>query len=135
MCPPLPSYVGPSVYPIHTTTMDSPGSTAADASSSGMFTHSQSNPNPFYLKFNTGNIHICQGCGQSLKTSTGSIPHLPYNLVIARADKRPYRDSSGELVTHSSYSNAHYHVAVSCICQLELMFQPSILKIPVDIAL
>ena len=57
-----------------------------------------SNPNPFYPKFITGNIRICQGCRQSLRTSSGAIPDPPYNLVVARSEKRPYRDSPGELV-------------------------------------
>ena len=33
------------------------------------------------------NIHICQGCRQSLRTSSGLIPDPPYNLVVARAEK------------------------------------------------
>ena len=93
-----------------------------------------SNPNPFYLKFITGNIRICQGCRQSLRTSSGAIPDPPYNFVVAISEKRPYRDSSGELVVPSSYSNAHYHVAVCCILQAEPTFSPSMLKIPTDIS-
>ena len=61
------------------------------------------------------------------------IPDTPYNLVVARYEKRLYRDSSGELVT-PSYSNAHYHVAVSCISLVEPTFHPNMLKIPTDIA-
>ena len=50
------------------------------------------------------------------------------------SEKRPYPDSSGELVTPSSYSNAHYHVAVWCISRVEPTFHPSMLKITTDIA-
>ena len=66
-------------------------------SGSFMLNTGPSNPNPFYLKFITGNIGIFQGCRKSLRTSSGAIPDPPYNLVVARSEKRPYRDSSGEL--------------------------------------
>lgn len=120
MCPSAPLYMGPPQVPVYPST-----STAGPSNPS---------PNPFYLKFIAGNIRICQGCRQSLRTSTGSIPDPPYNLVVARSEKRPYRDSSGDLVTPSSYSNAHYHVAISCITRVEPTFHPSMLKIPSDIA-
>ena len=67
------------------------------------------------------------------KSTELAIPDPQYNLFVARSEKRPYRDSSGELVVPSSYSNAHYHVDVSCISQAEPTFYPSMLKIPTDI--
>ena len=119
-------YLGQPHPPVHPTCSAAPmfGSSAGASCTTG-----PPNPNPFYLKFITGNIHICQGCRQSLRTSSGSILDPPYNLVVARSEKRPYRDSSGELVIPSSYSNAYYHVAVSCISHAEPMFHPSMLKI------
>ena len=74
------------------------------------------------------------GCRQSLRISSGLIPDTPYNLVVAISEKRPYHDSSGELVIPSSYSNAHYHVVVWCISRVEPTFHPSMLKIPTNIA-
>lgn len=137
MYPPTTLSVGhPPVYPTSTAAMDTNiyGSSASGSTSSNRMSTGGPNPNPFYLKFITGNIRICQGCRQSLRTASGSIPDPPYNLVIARAEKRPYRDSSGELVVPSSYSNAHYHVAVWCISQVEPSFIPHTLKVPADIA-
>ena len=139
MCPALPPYVGQPGLPVPPTCSaavrdtTSFGSSAGASSSNTMLITGPPNPNPFHLKFITGNIRICQGCRQSLRTTSGLIPDPPYNLVVARSEKRQYRDSSGELVTPSSYSNAHYHVAVSCISRVEPTFHPSTLKIPADI--
>ena len=97
MYPSVPSYLGqlphPSMYPTCSPAMNTPQlGSSPGATSGGMSSTGPSNPNPFYLKFITGNIRICQGCRQSLRTSTGSIPEPPYNLVVARSEKRPYRD-------------------------------------------
>ena len=92
------------------------------------------NPNPFYLKFITGNIRVCQGCKGSLRTSDNSIPPVPHDVCVARAEKRPYRDaSSGNLVTPSSYKAAHYHLALACIQSVEPTFMPTSLQIPTDV--
>ena len=133
MYPPTSLYLGhPPVYPTYSAAMDThiSGSSASAGTSSGRMSTGGPNPNSFYLKFITGNIRICQGCRQSLRTSSGSIPDPPYNLVIARAEKCSYRDSSGDLVVPSSYSNAHYHVVVSCISQVEPTFIPSMPRVP-----
>ena len=71
------------------------------------------NPNPFYIKFISGNIRVCQRCKGSLRTAGNSIPIL-HNLCIARAEKRPYGDASGNLITsksHNSYKACHYHLS------------------------
>ena len=38
------------------------------------FSTPPTNPNPFYLKFVTGNIRICQGCRGSLRCADSTIP-------------------------------------------------------------
>ena len=80
----------PTTYPTYSAAMDThiSGSSATASTSSGRMSTGGLNPNPFYLKFITGSIRICQGCRQSLRNSFGSIPDPPYNLVIATADKR-----------------------------------------------
>ena len=97
MYPPTLGQLYPPVYPACSAAMDTSlmGSNSG-ACSSSINNTGPSNPNPFYLKFITGNIRICQGCRQSLRTSSGVIPDPPYNLVVARSEKRPYRDSSGD---------------------------------------
>ena len=67
------------------------------------------NVNPFYLKFIKGNIRVCQGCRGSLKTSDGAVPSPPFDLTVARAEQRPFRDSSGDLITPKRPTVYHYH--------------------------
>ena len=93
-----------------------------------------SNPNPFYLKFILGNIWTCQGCRGSLRASDSSIPAAPDDLCIARAEKRPYRDNSGVLVTPSTYKPSHYHAQLTCVRAAEPSFMPHSLSIPPDVS-
>ena len=91
------------------------------------------NYNPFYLKFITGNIRICQGCRKSLRAADGTIPSPPYNIAIARAERRTYRDTGGNLVTPKKETVCHYHVRVDCIRSVHCYFVPGELRIPSDI--
>ncbi len=65
--------------------------------------------NPFYFKFIVGNIRICQGCRQSLRSSDNSIPIPHYDLAVARAEKRSFRDNEGNLITPTKETVCHYH--------------------------
>ena len=80
-----------------------------------MISVAKQNVNPFYLKKLTGNIRICQGCRGSLQAADGSIPSPPYDIVVARLEKRPFRDQSGVLKTPSRASAAHYHARLACV--------------------
>ena len=93
----------------------------------------QTNTNPFYLKFIGGNIRTCQGCRNSLRQADGTISLPPYDLTIARAERRPYRDHSGNLITPQKESNAHYHCRVACVTAAEPSFIPRSLHVPTDI--
>ena len=42
---------------------------------------------------------MCQGCRSTLRLVDGSVPPAPHDLTVARAEKQPYRDSSGNLIT------------------------------------
>ena len=53
---------------------------------------SQPNLNPFYVKFIYGNIRMCQGCRSPLRLTDGSIPAPPFDLVMARVERRTFRD-------------------------------------------
>lgn len=92
------------------------------------------NVNPFYLKKMIGNIRICQGCRGSLRTEDGSIPNAPYDIVIARLEKRPFRDQSGTVKTPSRASASHYHARLACVRAGDSSFIPSTLVIPADVA-
>ena len=98
-------------------------------------THSFSVPNinPFFLRLLGGNIRVCQGCRGSLRMKDQSIPSPPFNLVIARAERRQFRDSSGELISPRAEQNVHYHLNIQCVRAVEPMFVPQSLKVPSDI--
>ena len=91
------------------------------------------NSNPFYLKFITGNIRICQGCRGSLRSIDGEIPPPPYNLTIARAERRSFRDVCGNLVTPNKETVSHYHCRVDCVQAVDPLFVPLTLIVPSDV--
>ena len=83
------------------------------------------NVNPFYLKFIKGNIRVCQGCRGSLKTSDGAVPSPPFDLTVARAEQRPFRDTTGNLISPKRPTVYHYHCKLECIKAVEPQFIPS----------
>ena len=91
------------------------------------------NTNPFYVKFITGNIRMCQGCRSTLRTADGQIPLAPYDLTIARAERRSFRDPAGNLITPRKETTSHYHCRIECVKAAEPGFIPYSLRIPTDI--
>ena len=77
-------------------------------------------------------VCTCQGCQSMLHLVDGSVPLLPNDLTIARVEKYPYCDSSGNLITPHKEPTVNYHCHVWCIKAVELLFVPSALQIPVD---
>ena len=128
----LPTFHGPTTVPSFPAEYN-PGMYGYPYQSPTHFSTPPTNPNPFHLKFVTGNIRICQGCRGSLRCADSTIPEPPHNICIARAEKRPYRDSSGSLITPTTYKPSHYHVALTCIQAVEPGFVPHSLKVPTDV--
>ncbi len=93
----------------------------------------QPNINPFYVKFIQGNIRMCQGCHSTVRSSDGSIPAPPFDLVIARAERRTFRDKSGVFITPYQEQTCHYHVRLDCIKSVEPSFIPMALNVPQDV--
>ena len=77
---------------------------------------------------------MCQGCRQPVKSMSGSIPSPPFDLVIARSERRSFRDKSGTLVTPLQEQTCHYHLSLQCVKAVEPQFVPFALKVPVDVA-
>ena len=75
-----------------------------------------------------------QGCRGSLRLADGTIPNSPYDVVIARLEKRQFRDSSGMLKTPSKPSAVHYHFRLACVRACDAHFLPSSFVIPHDVA-
>jgi hypothetical protein len=91
------------------------------------------NLHPFILKLLGGNIRVCQGCRNSLRLSDGQVPPPPFNVVVARMEKRPFRDVTGNVRTPTRPSNAHYHLKLQCTQIAEPSFVPSALSFPEDV--
>ena len=108
------------------------GSTASQNASQRI--HSiQPNTNPFYVRFIQGNIRVCQGCRSSLRLQDGSVPAPPFDIVVARAERRSFRDKNGELVTPRHEQTCHYHIRLDCIRAIETKFVSMALQVPQDI--
>lgn len=90
------------------------------------------NINPFFVRAIEGNIRMCQGCRTSLRNLDGSIPLPPYNIAIARFERRSYRDKNGILQTPVREQAVHYHVKLTCVKAACPDFVPSSLVIPPD---
>lgn len=58
---------------------------------------------------------MCQGCRGSLRTADGPVPVAPFDIAIARAERRSFRDSSGNLITPTCESVSHYHCRPVCV--------------------
>ena len=80
---------------------------------------------------------MCQGSRHTLRLVDGTVPPSPNDLTIARAEIHPYRDSSRNLITSCKESAVHYHCHIWCIIaaikEVEPLFVPSVLRIPVYI--
>ena len=88
----------------------------------------QKQSHPFFVRFISGNIHICQGCRGSLRLLDGSIPDLLNGIVVARFEKRPYFDkTSGTWCYPQKETNSHYHLKLACVVKAEPLFVPSTL--------
>ena len=87
------------------------------------------NINPFYVKFIQGNIRMCQGCKTTVRLSDSSIPPPPFDLVVARSERRQFRDKNGTLVTPRQEQTCHYHLRLDCIIAAEPNFITHSLRI------
>ena len=63
----------------------------------------------------------------------GGIPTPPYNIVIARMERRQFKDSAGALRTSSRPSAGHYHLKLACVCTVDPYFVSSFLQVPLEI--
>jgi len=110
--------------------MYQPQSSMSHHPSSSMQTQSH----PFFVRFICGNIRTCQGCRGSLRLPDGSIPNPPYDIVVARLERRPYFDKScGEWCFPQRETNSHYHFKLTCVVKADPLFIPSTLQLPPDV--
>ena len=78
--------------------------------------------------------YVCQGCRGSLWLPNGLVPAPPFDIVVARMEKRSFCDSDGTLRTPMRPSLAHYHAHLACIRAVEPNFVASTLRVPADVS-
>ncbi len=108
-----------SIFQINPHSSISSASQSAALTTPGMPPSPTPNINPFYIKFISGNIRVCQGCKGSLRLNDYSVPMPPFDLVVSRAERRQFRDSTGILVTPRSKQAVHYHLNIQCFRAVE----------------
>ena len=134
--PPLISVSGPSTLPATPSSDPTFGHPPSSVLPPPLVSGNSSrvpNVNPFYCKFLGVNIRVCRGCHGSLRTADSGIPPPPFDLVIARAERCTFRNTSGELITRRCETVCHYHCKVECIRAVEPGYVCSSLHIPLDI--
>ena len=130
----VPSSSNPLISPVVSCSFENVGSLGPLVSQTvNLPSYLPPNTNPFYVRLIEGNIRMCQGCKTSLRNANGSIPLPPYDLAVARYERRCYRDKTGELQTPQREQAVHYHIKVPCIKNSCDDFVPSSLTLPVDI--
>ena len=72
---------------------------------------------PFFLKFKTAHIKVCQSCRKNYDG-----PNDTLGLVVARAEKRLISNLATGSVFFGRESNSHYHLHVRCLCVVDPTF-------------
>ena len=121
-----PSHVSPPLSIVH-------GSHSLEGGSVSGSTSPFCNTNPFYIRQIGGNIRMCQGCRGSLRSASGGVPNPPFDIALARLEKRQYRDKNGDLRTPVREQPFYYHLQVSCVKTVAPCFIPSSVLVPADI--
>jgi hypothetical protein len=69
----------------------------------------------------------------SLRTVDGCVPKPPFDLAVARFERRTFRDKNGELHTPLREQAVHYHFQLCCIQAVAPNFVSSNMSIPADV--
>jgi len=96
--------------------------------------HPQSNP--FFVKFLTKQIKVCQGCRSGYQRGlNGDALPPPYDIVIGHFERQQYSYQVTGITRLSRETCAHYHAFPQCILAKFPNFQPTELSIPNEVLL
>lgn len=87
---------------------------------------------PFRVKKMNIRIQVCQGCRQDMKID-GQIPPPPFDYCIARVESNSYKDKVSGETKMGRATDAHYHLKISCIRNVEPSFMRCFLQIPEEV--
>ena len=99
----------------------------------------QTNPlqpqsNPFFVKFLSKQIRICQGCRSRYQRNLNGDPlPPPYDIIIGHFERQQYSDQVTGLTRLSRETCVHYHAFLQCIYAKFPDFQPTELSIPKEV--
>ena len=89
--------------------------------------------NPFTFKFMTNRISKCQGCKETLQLLDNSLPLPPNDLILSRAENRPFVAPDGSTKIPTKPSVYHYHFKKDCIEATGVKFDPCMFVMPDDV--
>ena len=82
--------------------------------------------NPFFVKFLTKQIRVCQGCRSGYQRDLNGDPlPPPYDIIIGHFERQQYSDPVTGLTRLSRETCAHYHAHPQCIYAKHPKFQPN----------
>lgn len=70
---------------------------------------------PFFVRQISENIRVCQGCRGSLHSVEGSVPNPPFDMAIARLEKRPFLTK--QLEHGAPHREKLVHI-ITCMCRV-----------------
>ena len=90
--------------------------------------------NPFFVKFLTKQIRICQGCRSGYKRNEkGELLPPPDDLIVGHFECRTYNDQVTGIARLSRETCVHYHASPRCIYAKHPNFQPSKVCVPSEV--
>ena len=92
----------------------------------------QTNRNPFFVKFLTKQIKVCQGCRKQFHDEN---THPPRDVIIARLERRIVSNPSTGAQVLTKESPSHYHPRLCCIHMVCPSFQKTNLVVPQELSL
>jgi hypothetical protein len=67
---------------------------------------------PFLLKYTTRRISVCQGrCGRPMRTEDGQMYPAPFDLCVARKERRPFISPKDGTKLIGRENDSHYPLA------------------------
>ncbi len=86
---------------------------------------------PFFVKFLTKQIKVCQGCrGGYQRSVDGSSLPAPYDIIVGHRDHQQFQDRVTGLTRFSKETCLHFHANPRCILLKYPTFNPTSLQIP-----
>ena len=99
------------------------------------FSSRPSEKSEFFLKWASRRITVCQGkCQRPMRDEQGRIYPPPYDLCLARKERRSYRSPLDGMKKLGKESDSHYHFKRSCVENEDPPYQGERITIPPEVS-